>query len=127
MSTSVLSYYELAYLEINRIIIQHDIINVIGIVDKDEIELLNGQVKADIDKNPNQKEQVYDVAFKKLLEIVKVGIDTYKPSTKEKYSYKNFVGFLEDELADDKRAVLVAKAIIRLNKFYNKNRSYLYD
>lgn len=127
MSTSVLSYYELAYLEINRIIIQHDIINNMGIVNKDEIELLNGQVKADVDKNPNQKEQVYDIALKKLLAIVKAGMGTYKPSTKGKYSYKNFVGFLEDQLTDNKRAILVAKAIIRLNKFYNKNRSYLYE
>ena len=93
LSTEVLSYYELAYLEINRIIIQHDIINIVGIADKSKIELLNGQVKEDIDKNPNQKEQIYDVAFKELLAIVRAGMDIYNPPTMEKYSYKKVVKF----------------------------------
>lgn len=126
-----MSYYERAYLELNRIIIQHDIINTMNIVKKMKIDGLHQQVNADIDQYPHRIEQIYNADLKELLVMVKAGIDMYKPQEAEKYVYKRFVDFLEEKFADmdlpNKSAVLIAKAIIRLDKFHNKNRSYLYN
>lgn len=129
---AALSYYELAYLEINRIIIKHDIVTKLGIINKNDVDLFNRQVDTDIKNYPQKKKEIYALGLKELLVLVKEKVGIYNPPPIiEIYDYKNYVNFLKDGLADmdlpNKRARQVAKAIIRLDTFYNKYQSYLYD
>lgn len=116
-----------AYRELNRIMVSHEVINTLGIINKEDIDFLHERVNLKIAKYPGRKELIDNFALNILVAMVKRNMQIYEPPTKEDYTYKTLYDFLKVKLSDkEPRLVMqVAKAIMRLDKFYKKHHSYL--
>jgi Lhr-like helicase len=120
-----LSNYELAYLEIKRILIQYPIISKVQMIDENEIDKLHETVKRRIDKKPEFKERIWHGANRALLKYIKKSLTSFKPS--QPYDYMTLVDFLKKDysLSLD-HARLLSKAIQRLDKYLEKHFNYFF-
>jgi len=119
-----LSFYERAYLEIKRIIIQHPIINEKQLIDEDKIDILHERVKQRIQKKPELKEKIWNGANRTLLKYIEKSLATVKPSPP--YDYMDLVDYLRENY-DLKTARLLSRAILRLDKYLDKHYNYFYS
>ncbi len=118
-----LSYYELAYLEIKRILIQYPIICETQLIDEGKVDELHEIVKRRIGEKPYLKEKIWRGANRALLNYVKKCLAGIKPP--QPYDYKTLVNFLNKNYGLN-NARLLSKAILRLDKYLNKHFNNFY-
>lgn len=118
-----LSYYELAYLEIKRILIQYPIIFRAQLIDESKIDKLHETVNRRINKKPELKEKIWRGANKALLNHIKKSLSYVKPP--QPYDYATLSNYLNKNY-DKENARLIGEAILRLDKYLDKHLNNFY-